>query len=118
MNKQIRKILITALLILPFILYGLPNIFMLLILGFLCFFEGALLKMYWLQIKARNIKKANKRVLLLIALCIYLVYQNTVEKYSATGFKVSYLLLFILGLIPNYDDENQNQEDAKNLIEE
>lgn len=118
MNKQIRKILITSLLILPFVLYGLPNIFMLLILGFLCFFEGALLKMYWLQIRARNIKKANKRVLLLIALCIYLVYQNTVENYSATGFKVSYLLLFILGLIPNYEDENQNQEDAKNLIEE
>ena len=118
MNKQIRKILITALLILPFILYGLPNIFMLLILGFLCFFEGALLKMYWLQIKARNIKKANKRVLLFIALCIYLVYQNTVENYSAVGFKVSYLLLFIFGLIPNYYDENHNQKDAENLIEE
>jgi len=117
-NKQIRKILITALLILPFILYGLPNIFMLLILGFLCFFEGALLKMYWLQIKARNIKKANKRVLLFIALCIYLVYQNTVENYSAVGFKVSYLLLFIFGLIPNYYDENHNQKDAENLIEE
>lgn len=117
MNKKIINILILSLILLPFVLFGFPNIFYLLIMFFLCFIEGAFLKMYLLQIRAKKIKKGNKRVLLFIAICILFTYWGTIENYSNIGYKVSYLILFIVGLIPNYEDENNQKDTNENLIE-
>lgn len=117
MNKKIIKILVTGLFLLPFVLFGFPSFFLVLILFFLCFFEGALLKMYLSQIRAKKIKKGNKRGLLFIALCIFFMYLTTNENYSAIGFKVTYFILFIIGLIPNYEDENKTKDTNENYIE-
>ncbi len=122
-NKKIIKILIFSLLFFPFILFKwkwfswVPNIFILLILCFFCFFEGALLKIYFLQIRAKNIKKGNKRALLFIAFIIFFMYLWSIENYPATGYKLFYIILFILGPILNYNEEIKIQNTNGDLIE-